>query len=104
MDRDHPSRITGSVRFAIRNWSRHLATEGITSGVAILGEDEALSKIFRSVTALRRINISASGDYRTHMYDPGKGFPPPTPFHFSHNSTIEVGDVVDTVGVLWMDG
>ena len=43
-----------------------------------------------------------SGDYRTHMYDPGQGFPPHT-FHFSVSSTIEAGDSVHAV-VVSMDG
>jgi len=47
--------------------------------------------------------MSVSGDYRTHMYDPAQGFPPPAPFHFSHSATIDVGKPVNSVAVS-MDG
>jgi hypothetical protein len=80
-----------SVRYAIHNWTRHLPNEGIASGVAVFGDDEAFSRIYTSTAALRKSVMSVSGDYRTHMYDPQQGFPPPAPFHFSHSSTIEVG-------------
>ena len=102
-DRDDASRVTGSVRYAIRNGTRHLAAEGITSGVAILGEDDAFSTVFTSIATLRKSNMTVSGDYRTHMYDPGEDFPPPAPFYFSHSSTIQAGDVVYAV-VVAMNG
>jgi hypothetical protein len=88
---DDRSRIPpASVRYAIQNWTRHLPNEGIASGIAIFGDDDqAFSRIYTSAAALRKSVMSVSGDYRTHMYDPAQGFPPPAPFHFSHSSTIK---------------
>ena len=101
-DRGDHSTIPGSVRYAIRNWTQHLATEGIASGEAIFGDDEGFSRLFASVTALRKSDMTVSGDYWTHMYDPRQGFPPHAPFHFSHSFTFE-GDQAYVVEVS-MDG
>jgi len=102
-NKDNRSRIPpGSVHYAIQNWSRHLPNDGIASGVAIFGDvDLFFPKIFAS--ALRQDVVSFSGDYRTHMYDPRQGFPPPPSFHFSHSSTIEVGSIVTSLAIS-MDG
>jgi hypothetical protein len=84
----------GSVQYAIHNWTRHLPGEGISeSGVGVVGGDiEGLWKILSSTAALRKGLMSASGDYRTHMYDPKIGLPLPstlvTPPQYSHTSTI----------------
>jgi len=88
------------VRYAIQNWTRHLPNNGIASGVAIFGDSHQFhSRIHGAALGA----VSVSGDYRTHMYDPAQGCPPPAPFHFSHSSTIEVGDRVNSVAIS-MDG
>jgi len=104
-DNDERSRIpSASLRYAIQNWARHLPNEGIASGIAIFAvDDEHFSRVYSSITLLRQSMVAVSGDYRTHMYDPARGFPPPAPFHFSHSSTINVGDEVRTTAVS-MDG
>jgi WD40 repeat protein len=104
-NRDGLSRIPpGSVRYAIHNWPRHLPNEGLASGVAIFGDDDqAFLRTFTSAAALRKSVVSVSGDYGTHIYDPRQGFPPPAPSHFSHSSTIEVGDRIGPLAVS-MDG
>jgi len=95
--------LSASVHYAIHNWMRHLHNGGSTSGVVIVGDDEAFLKCCASSTALRTSFMSVSGDYRTHMYDPQQGFPPPAPPHFSHHSTIEIGDSVEAITIS-MDG
>lgn len=82
-----------SVRYAIHNWTRHLPGEGTSrSGVGMVGGDpDGLWKILSTTTGLRKGRMSASGDYRTHMYDPWFGLPPSsliTPPEYSHSSTI----------------
>jgi len=90
---DRASLPTSIVRYAIKNWTRHLPNEGIISGVAIVGDDsEAFSKIISSAAGLRNGFMSASGDYQTHMYNPWIGLPPPIPPQFSHSSTIRGSD------------
>ena len=101
---DERSRIpSASVRYAIQNWARHLPNEGIVSGIAIFGDDQAFSRIYSSTASLRGSVMSVSGDYRTHMYDPEGSFPPPAPFHFSPSSTIMAGGLVRAIAVS-MDG
>jgi WD40 repeat protein len=77
----------GSVQYAIHNWTRHLSEEGnLESGVGIVGGDgEGLWKMLSVREALRKRVMSASGDYRTHMYNPKLGFP--TPAHYRPIST-----------------
>jgi len=85
----------GSVRYAIRNWARHLSGEGISeSGIGVIGGTEGLEKILSNSTRLRKGLMSASGDYRTHMYDPKVGVPPlatvlVTPPQYHHESIIQ---------------
>jgi WD40 repeat protein len=92
-----------SVHYAIHNWTRHLPNEGIASGLAVFGDDEAFFRIYRSTTELGKSVMSFSGDYRTHVYDPEQGIPPPAPLHFSHSGTIQVGDRVEAIAIS-MDG
>jgi len=68
----------GCVRYAIQNWTRHLPCETISkSGVGILdGDAGRLCESLSKGAALRKGFMSASGDYRTHMYDPNIGLPP----------------------------
>ena len=95
----------GSVRYAIQNWTRHLPNEGMASGVAVFGDNEALLRAFTSAAALRSGVMFVAGDYRTHMYDSGQGFPPPVPFRWSPSSAIKtkVGNPIYSVAVS-MDG
>jgi len=84
----------GSVRYAIHNWLRHLPGEGISrSGVGVVGGGEELERILSNSTGLRKGLMSASGDYRTHMYNPKIGLPLHatalvTPPQYHHVSTI----------------
>jgi len=68
---------SGSLRYAIHNWMRHFPSEGLLeSGVGIVdGGAEELWKMLSTTAALRNVFVSASGDYRTHMYNPGIGLP-----------------------------
>ena len=76
---------TESIRYAIQNWTRHLPGER-QSGVGIVGGDASgLQRILSGAAALRDEFVSASGDYRTHMYNPEIGFPPPV----FYESTIQ---------------
>ena len=88
----------GSVRYAIDNWTRHLPTEGLSkSGVGIVGGDVVgLWKVLSAAAPLSKGSMSASGDYRTHMYDPVTGFPPPL---FHHSSTIQGSNAIWAVAV-----
>jgi WD40 repeat protein len=47
--------------------------------------------------------MSASGDYRTHMYDPRIGLPPPatlvTPPQYNHSSTIQGSNPIYAIAV-----
>src|SRR5260221_7256546 len=83
---------SGSVRYAIHNWVRHLSGEGI-SGVGVVGGGEGLERILSNSTGLLKGVMSASGDYRTHMYAPKIGLPlrPTalvTPLQYHHLSNI----------------
>jgi WD40 repeat protein len=71
--------VRSPVRYAVYNWTRHLPVEGISeSGICIVGGDgEGLWKIVSGSAGLRKRIMSASGDYRTHMYNPKIGFPTP---------------------------
>ena len=81
----------GCVGYAIHNWTRHLPSEGIPeSGVAIVGGDvEGLTRFLSTTRGLSEGFMSASGDYRTQMFDPKIGLPPPVPY--GHSSNIKVG-------------
>ena len=92
----------GSVQYAVRNWTRHLPDGGISeSGVGVIGSAEGLLKILSSTAGLRTGLMSASGDYRTHMYDPSIGLPLPstlvTPPQYNHKSNIVASKSISTV-------
>ena len=95
----------GSVRYAIHNWMRHLSGEGISeSGVGFVGDGSGLERILSKATGLRRGFMSASGDYRTHMYDPTIGLPPPptslvTLLQYSRRSAIRASNPINAVAV-----
>jgi WD40 repeat protein len=84
----------GSVRYAIHNLTRHLLGAGVSeSGVVVGGDVEGLWKILLSTAGSRKGFMSASGDYRTHMYDPKIGLPlratvVVTPRQYRHSSII----------------
>ena len=88
-----------SVRYAIHNWTRHLA--GSKSGVGIVDCDEGLQRILSMTVGLRNLKgfLSASGDYRTHLYnsDIASGLPPPLPY--GHSSTIQVETAIWAIAV-----
>ena len=100
---DNQSKIlSASVRYAIQNWARHLPNDGTISGIAVFGDDDQVfPRIYNSAGDLRVMFVS--GDYPTHIYDPRQGFPPPTPIHFNHSSSIKVGSTVSSLAVS-MDG
>lgn len=79
-----------SVQYAIHHWTRHLPGNGVSeTGIGIVGNDARALRVILSTTAtLRNGFVSASGDYRTHMYDPTMGFPPPTSYTYTRCSTI----------------
>ena len=94
----------GSVRYAIHNWLRHLPGEGISeSGVGVVGGGEGLERILSNSTGLRKRLMSASGDYRTHMYDPQIGLPLPatlvTPPQYIQMSTIRTPYPISSIAV-----
>jgi len=92
----------GSVRYAIHNWVGHLSGYGNSeSGIGVVGGDEGIEKVLLKTTELELRNkwMSATGDYRTHMYDPKIGLPLPatalvTPPQYIHRSTIQGGDEI----------
>ena len=57
---------------------------------------------YQALLPHREGDVSVSGDYRSHMHNPAEGFPPPAPFHFSHSSTIDVGDGETPLLFPWM--
>jgi len=95
----------GSVQYALHNWTRHLG-EGISeSGVGAVGRG---AERHLSATALRRglvsMSVTASGDYRTHLYDPKFGLPLPattlvTPPQYIHLSTIHSQSRVNAIAI-----
>jgi len=87
-----------SVRYAIQNWTKHLPEKNITSGVAIIGGNiEDLSKIVTSAVTLRNGSMTFSGDYKTHIYDPNTGLPPP--LQYSYSSTIQGASPIWAIAV-----
>ena len=98
----------GSIRYATHNWTRHLPGEGTSeSGVGVVGGAKGLEEvetILSAAATFRKGFMSASGDYRTHMYDPKIGLPPPatsmvTPPQYSHSSTIQGSGSISTIAV-----
>ncbi len=90
----------GSVQYAIQNWTRHVPGEGTSkSGMGIVGgeaELEGLWKVLSTPASLSQGFVSVSGDYRTHMYDPTTGLPPPV---YSHTSTIQGSHFIQSIAV-----
>jgi hypothetical protein len=94
----------GSVRYATHNWTRHLPGEGSSeTGVGVIGDTKGLEKILSTTTGLRKGLMSASGDYRTHKYDPMVGLPPctalVTPPQYNHTSTIRGSNPIHAIAV-----
>jgi len=95
----------GSIQYAIHNWLRHLLGEGISeSGVGVVGEVGGLEEILSNSTGLRKGLMSASGDYRTHVYDPEVGLPLRatvlvTPPQYRHESTIRAPDAINSLAM-----
>jgi WD40 repeat protein len=69
----------------------------LESGVGIIGDAKGLEKILSTTAELRKRLMSASGDYRTHMYDPKTGLPPPP--KYSHSSTIRGSKPINAIAV-----
>jgi len=95
----------GSVPYAIHNWLRHLPGEGIPeSGIGVVGRGGGLERILSNSTRLRKRVMSASGDYRTHVYNPKIGLPLPatalvTPPQYHHVSTIRAPFTISAIAV-----
>ena len=95
---------TGSVRYSIQNWTKHLPGEKISgSGVGVVGGADGLSRVLSTTAGLRKALMLASGDYRTHMYDPKIGLPlPPAqmiPPQYGHSSTFQGSSPIFAIAV-----
>jgi len=95
----------GGVQYAIHNWIRHLpGKEKSDSALVLVGGAEGLLKVLSTTAGLKKGLVSASGDYRTHIYDPGIGLPMPatallTPPEYSHSSTIQGKNPITAIAV-----
>ena len=98
----------GSIRYATHNWTRHLPSERTPeSGVGVVGGAKGLEeveKILSAAATFRKGFMSASGDYRTHIYDTKIGPPPvatsmiTTP-QYNHSSTIQGSSLIGAMAV-----